>query len=260
MPVIYSDGCPIHVEVEGPERAPVLMLSNSLGTDLSMWTPQMPAFTRHYRVVRYDRRGHGKSGVTPGSYSMEMLCRDAIAVMDGLGLRKISWCGLSMGGMEAMWLGANAADRIEKIIIANSSCYYPVKEFWNERIKLVRENGIAAIADRLLGLWFSQDFHEREPHTIARYRELMISTPLEGYLGCSEAVRDMDHRELLPLIKAPTLVIAGRFDNATPIENSEFIRSRIPGAALTIIDGGHLSNVEQPDAFAVEVLGHLDAR
>jgi 3-oxoadipate enol-lactonase len=257
MPVIHSAGCPIHVEIEGPERAPVLMLSNSLGTDLSMWEAQVQPFARHFRVVRYDRRGHGRSGVTPGPYDMAQLGRDALAIMDGLGDAKVHWCGLSMGGMEGQWLGANAPDRIAKLVLANTSCHYAVKQFWNERLKVVREGGIAAFADRVLAMWFTPDFFAREPQTVARFRERMIATPLEGYLACSEAVRDMDHRELLAKIAAPTLVIAGRYDNATPIEASEVIRRHIPGAQLTILEAAHISNVEQPGPFAAEVVGFL---
>jgi 3-oxoadipate enol-lactonase len=257
MPVIESAGCPLHVEIEGAEKGPVLMLSNSLGTDLSMWERQLPAFAKHFRVVRYDRRGHGKSGVTPGPYSMEQLGRDALAIMDGLELDKVHWCGLSMGGMEGQWLGANAPARIGKLVLANTSSYYAVKDPWNERLKAIRQGGIEAVADRVLAMWFTKDFFQREPQTVARFRAMMVSTPLDGYIACGEAVRDMDHRALLARITRPTLVIAGRYDNATPLDVGEFIRSRIPGAQLTIIDAAHISNVEQPGDFTAEVLGFL---
>ncbi len=139
MPDIKTDdGCVIHAEVEGPDGAPVLMLSNSLGTTLHMWDEQVAPFTRHFRLLRYDRRGHGKSSVPKGPYSMERLGRDVIAVLDGLGIAKINWCGLSMGGMVGQWLGANAPDRINKLILSNTSCYFPDKNGWNDRLKLVR--------------------------------------------------------------------------------------------------------------------------
>src|SRR5882724_12837987 len=141
MPVIDADGCPIHVEVEGSERAPVLMLSNSLGTNLQMWDPQVDAFTRHFRLVRYDRRGHGRSGVPKGPYTMERLGRDALAVLDGLGIAKANWCGLSMGGMVGMWLGAHAPERFERLVLSNTSSYYVDKTLWNERIKAIRAAG-----------------------------------------------------------------------------------------------------------------------
>jgi 3-oxoadipate enol-lactonase len=259
MPVIHSDGCPLHVEVDGPEGAPALMLSNSLGVNLSMWEPQLAPFARHFRLVRYDRRGHGRSGVTPGPYTMEQLARDDLAIMDGLGLAKVNFCGISMGGMVAQWLGAFAPERIDKLILSNTSCHYPLKEPWNDRIKTIRDGGIDAIADTVLGIWFTENFHAREPETIKRFRKMMVSTPLEGYIGCAAAVRDMDHRDVVAKIKLPTLLIAGRHDGSTTVEAAEFIHDRIPGAKLTILDAAHISNVEQAAAFNAEVLGFLRA-
>src|SRR5262245_30396805 len=146
MPVINADGCPIYVEVEGPQRAPVLMLSNSLGTTLHMWDRQVAPFTQHFRLVRYDRRGHGRSGVPKGPYTMERLGRDVLAVLDALGLSRINWCGLSMGGMVGQWLGAYAPERIERLVLTNKSSYFAEKNAWNDRLKLVREKGITAFA------------------------------------------------------------------------------------------------------------------
>jgi 3-oxoadipate enol-lactonase len=260
MPMITSDGCPLNVEIAGPERAPVMMLCNSLGTDLHMWDPQVEAFAQDFRLVRYDRRGHGKSGVTKGPYSMTLLGRDALAIMDGLGLKTVSWCGLSMGGMVGQWLGAHAPERIERLVLANTNCYYPVKDPWNDRIKFVSEKGLAAIVAPNMERWFTKDFREREPAVIARMTEMFLKTPLEGYLGCCAAVRDMDHRELLAKIKAPTLIVAGRDDMATPLENAIYIQTHIPGAALTVLEAAHISNVEQPAAFTGEVLGFLGQR
>ncbi|HTK13813.1 MAG TPA: 3-oxoadipate enol-lactonase [Xanthobacteraceae bacterium] len=249
MPTIQSNGCPIHVEVEGPENKPVLVLSNSLGTDLHMWDPQVAALTQHFRLVRYDRRGHGRSGVPKGPYTMEMLGRDVLAVLDALKIEKINWCGLSMGGMVGMWLGAKAPERIARLILSNTSSYYADKAVWNTRMQAVREKGLELIADGLMALWFSQNFRAREPDAVARMRAALVATPLEGYLGCCAAVRDMDHRALLKDIAAPTLVIAGRHDMATTVVNAEFIRGEIPGATLTVLDAAHIANVEQPDAY-----------
>jgi 3-oxoadipate enol-lactonase len=256
MPMIESSGCPLHVEVEGPERAPVIMLCNSLGATLNMWDPQVAPFTKEFRLVRYDRRGHGRSGVTPGPYSMEQLGRDALAIMDGLGLERVNWCGLSMGGMVGQWLGANAPERIARMVISNTNYYYPTKDFWTDRIKTVREKGLSAIVDANFERWFTADFRVREPKVVAWMREMFLtSSPVEGYVACCAAVRDMDHRELLARIRVPTLIIAGRYDNAIPIEAGEFMRSRIANAALTIIDAAHISNVEQPRVYAAETLG-----
>ena len=257
MPVIQADGCPIHVQVEGPEDAPVLMLCNSLGTTLHMWDDQVQPFIAHFRLVRYDRRGHGKSGVAKGPYTMERLGRDALAVIDGLRLKKVHWCGLSMGGMVGQWLGANAPDRIDRLILSNTAAYYADKTPWNDRIRTVREKGLSAIADRVMTLWFTQDFREREPAAIARMKDMLASTPVDGYIACCEAVRDMDHRDLLGKIGAPTLVIAGRHDPATTVEAAELIRSRVPGAALTVLNAAHIANVELPHVYTDTVLGFL---
>ncbi|MBI3436288.1 MAG: 3-oxoadipate enol-lactonase [Proteobacteria bacterium] len=257
MASIEANGCKLHVEIEGPANAPVLMLSNSLGATLQMWDDQAPAFAKEFRLVRYDRRGHGQSDVPAGPYTMEMLGRDALAVMDGLGLRKVSWCGLSMGGMVGQWLGANAPERIDKLILSNTSSHYPVKDAWNERIKAVSGGGVAAIADNVLKIWFTGDFIARAPEAISRMREMMVATPSAGYIGCSEAVRDMDLRDALARITAPTLVIAGRHDKGTTVENAEFIRAHIPGASLTILNAAHISNVEAASDFTAEVLGFL---
>jgi 3-oxoadipate enol-lactonase len=260
MPEINADGCPIHVEVEGPERAPVLMLSNSLGTTLAMWEPQVAPFTRHFRLVRYDRRGHGRSGCPKGPYTMERLGRDVLAVLDGLGIQKINWCGLSMGGMVGQWLGANAPERIERMVLTNTSSYFADKAGWNDRLKLVQEKGIAAFAAPNMSRWFTKGFIERAPQTVARIQEMFAATPLEGYLACGAAVRDMDHRELLRRIKAPTLVIAGKHDGATPPEANEYISKHISGAKFALVDAAHLSNVEQSEAYADAVLGFLLAK
>jgi 3-oxoadipate enol-lactonase len=261
MPLIDADGCPLWVEVEGPQRAPVLMLSNSLGTNLHMWDAQAASFAQRFRLVRYDRRGHGKSGVPPGPYTMERLGRDALAIADGLGLAKFDWCGLSMGGMEGMWLAASAPDRIERLILSNTSCYYPDQSFWNERITAIRASGgLASLAERIMGLWFSPEFRARAPKTVAPLQAMLAATRVEGYIACCEAIRDMDHRDLLPRITAPTLVIAGRQDQATPVTAAQFIHSRIAGAALTILDAAHISNVEQPTVYADAVLGFLARR
>ena len=260
MPVINSDGCPIYVEVEGPEHAPVLMLSNSLGTTLAMWNEQVAPFTQHFRLVRYDRRGHGKSGVPKGPYTMDQLGRDVLAVLDGLAIKKIYWCGLSMGGMVGQWLGANAPERIERMVITNTSSFFPDKNGWNERLKLVEEKGVAAFAATNMTRWFTKGFLERAPQQVARIQEMFAATPLEGYLACGAAVRDMDHRSLLPKIRTPTLVIAGKQDGATPPEANEYIAKNIPGAKFALLDAAHLSNVEQQQGYTDAVLGFLLAK
>ena len=258
MPDIKTDdGCIIHAEIEGPESAPVLMLSNSLGTNLHMWDEQVAPFTRHFRLLRYDRRGHGKSGVPKGAYTMERLGRDVLAVIDALKISKINWCGLSMGGMVGQWLGANAANRVDKLILSNTSCYFPDKTGWNDRLKLVAEKGVAAFAPANMERWFTKDFRDRSPQAMKRMHDMFVATKVDGYCGCGEAIRDMDHRPLLPNITAPTLVIAGKHDPATTLEANEFIKAHIPGAKIAVLDAAHIANIEQPKVYSDTVLGFL---
>jgi len=257
MPVIQSGNCAINVVIDGPENAPVLILSNSLGTDHGMWDPQMPEFSKRFRVVRYDRRGHGKSGVPAPPYTMEQLGRDVLAIMDALNIKKANWCGLSMGGMVGQWLGANAPDRFERIVLCNTSSFYPDKDTWTQRIAAVKKEGIAAIAKTVPGRWFTEGFIAREPAKVSRLQKMVEETELDGYLGCCEAIKAMDHRELLHRIKAPTLIIAGKHDVATPVISGEFIRDNIPGSKMVILDAAHISNVERADKFTAEVLAFL---
>ena len=258
MPVIQSDGCTLNVVVDGDERAPALILSSSLGTDHTMWWPQVERLAQQFRVVRYDRRGHGKSSVPPGPYSMEMLGRDVLAIMDGLGIQHASWCGLSMGGMVGQWLGAHAPERFDRLILCNTASYYADKNAWAERIKAVDTVGMDGLAQAVIGRWFTPGFIAREPESVAKLQALVRATKPAGYVACCEAIRDMDHREILHKITAPTLIIAGKHDMATTVENAEFMRDRIPDAKMVVLDAAHISNVEQAKAFTDEVLGFFN--
>ena len=255
--ITVDDGCVIHVEMEGPPTAPVLMLSNSLGTNLHMWDDQVPAWTGHFRLVRYDRRGHGRSSAPQGPYTMERLGRDVVAVLDALNISTVNWCGLSMGGMVGQWLGANAGARIDKLILSNTACFFPDPSGWNARLKLVRENGLQGFVDANMERWFTKDFRDHNPPAMARMRAMFLDTKIDGYCGCGEAIRDMDHRPLLAKITAPTLVIAGRHDLATPPAGNEFIKQHIPGAQLAVLEAAHIANLEQPKIYADTVLEFL---
>ena len=258
MPMITADdGCPINVEVTGREGAPALMLSNSLGTDLRMWDDQAAEFGKHFRLIRYDRRGHGKSGVPQGPYSMERFGRDVLNVLDALKIKKTNWCGLSMGGMVGQWLGANAPDRVEKLILSNTNFHYADKGPWNDRIKFVREKGLAALVDPNMERWFTAGFRARAPQAIARMKEMFLATDPEGYIASSEAVRDMDFTASNPRISAPVLVIVGKQDPATPPAAGEAIVKQIKGAKLAALDAAHISNIEQPRLYTETVLNFL---
>jgi len=260
MPMIDADGCLLNVTVEGRDGGPTLMLSNSLGSTLQMWEPQMRAFTQVFRVIRYDRRGHGKSNVTPGPYSIERLGRDALAILDDLNIEKVHWCGISMGGMVGQWLAAHAPERLGKIVLANTTSYYPDPSIWDVRIKAVRDGGLAAVADTVIAGWLTQEFRDSYPEIADRMKAMLLATPVEGYVACCEALRALDLREDLLEIKSPTLVIAGRYDKSTPITMAEAIRGRIPGASMTIVDAAHISNVEAAGPFNDAVLGFLTQR
>lgn len=259
MPMIDADGCLLNVAVDGRDSGPTLILSNSLGCTMAMWEPQLPALSKLFRVIRYDRRGHGKSGMN-GPVSMERYGRDVLAILDDLNIDRAHWCGLSMGGMVGQWLGANAPDRFEKMILANTSCYYPDPTNWHNRIKAVREGGLAPIADTVIAGWLTADFREREPEATAKMKAMLLATPVEGYLAACEALSTLDQRALLPQIRKPVLVIAGKQDNATPVSAGEYIRANIPGASMTLLDAAHISNVEQSHAFTEAVVGFLTQR
>jgi 3-oxoadipate enol-lactonase len=257
MPMIDADGCPLYVEIEGREGAPVLMLSNSLGTNLHMWDDQAPEFAKHFRLVRYDRRGHGKSGAPKGPYSFDRFGRDILAILDALKIKKMNWCGLSMGGMDGQWLGANAADHVEKLILANTNFYYADKAPWADRIKFVQEKGLSELVGPNMERWFTQGFRARAPQAIARMKEMFVATNPAGYVACVEAIRDMDFRASNPRVTTPTLVIVGKQDPATPPSAGEAIAHQIKGAKLMALDAAHISNVEQPKAFTEAVLNFL---
>ncbi|MBV8791902.1 MAG: 3-oxoadipate enol-lactonase [Pseudolabrys sp.] len=259
MPLIETNGTQINVEIAGPENAPALMLSNSLGTNLHMWDPQADELAKHFRLIRYDRRGHGKSAVPKGPYSMEMLGRDVLGILDALKVRKTNWCGLSMGGMVGQWLAANAPDRIAKTILSNTHSYYADKNFWNDRIKTIEEKGLPSLVDINMQRWFTEGFRQREPKLMAKMTDDFLATKLDGYIGCCCAIRDMDFRASNPTIKGPVMVIVGTQDPATPPVAGEQIAKAIAGAKLASINASHISNVEQPKAYLDTMLGFLKA-
>jgi len=258
MPTIATDdGCALHIEVEGREGAPALMLSNSLGTNLHMWDDQAGELAKHFRLVRYDRRGHGRSAIPPGPYSMERFGCDVLAILDALKIEKTNWCGLSMGGMVGQWLGAHAPTRVNKLILSNTAPYYADKAPWEERIAFVREKGLGALVDANMQRWFTESFRESHPHVIEHMKAIFTDTDVKGYIACCEAIRDMDFRESNPRVKAPTMVIVGAQDPATPPAQGEAIAEAIPGAKIASIDAAHIANMEQPQVYTKAVLNFL---
>lgn len=247
------------VEIDGAPDAPILMLSNSLGTDLHMWDPQMPEFSRRFRVVRYDSRGHGGSVADGGPYSIASLGRDALAIMDALDLHKVNWCGLSLGGMVGQWLLAHAPERIERAVLANTSSYIPDSRVYNTRILTVQKHGMASVAQAVADRWFTPEFQGADPAAVERIATMLRHTPAQGYIAACAAVRDMDQRETVRRANRPTLVIAGSRDPATPPNLGREIADSIDGARYVELEAAHLSNIEQPEAFTAAVVNFLTA-
>jgi 3-oxoadipate enol-lactonase len=245
----------LHYRLDGPHGAPPLMLCNSLGTTLEMWDPQVEALTTRFRLVRYDRRGHGRSPVPPGPYSIEDLGRDALDLLDDLGIERASFCGLSIGGMVGMWLASEAPERIDRLVLCSTAPTLPPREQWLERAAKVRAEGVSAIADAALDRWFTP----LAPESLREsFRAMLVGTPAEGYAGCCEALADLDLRERLAAIGAATLVVTGEGDPVAPPETGEQLAASISGARhVTVAGARHITNAEQPSTFTQHVLAHL---
>jgi 3-oxoadipate enol-lactonase len=244
----------------GPGDAPVLLLGGSLGTTLDMWEPQVPELSRTYRVIRFEHRGHGGSPVPNGPYTIDELGADVVTMLDRLGLTRVSYCGLSIGGMVGQWLAINAPERIDRLILLCTAPFLPPASAWHERAAAVREAGTPeVVADAVLGRWFTPEYAASHRDVVARYRATISGIDPEGYAGCCEAIAAMDLRAGLSGISAPTLVVTGRQDPSIPPEHGEAIAAAIPGARLEILDpGAHLASVERADAVTPLIAEHLD--
>lgn len=252
-----QDGVVSHYRFDGDEAAPVLVLSNSLGTDLNMWEPQMSALARHFRILRYDTRGHGQSGLSPAPYQVDRLGKDVLALLDGLGIAKAHFCGLSMGGMTGMWLGVHAPDRINRLALCNTAAKIGTPEVWNTRIAAVEKGGMAAIQPGVIQRWFTEAFVATHPDAVNRIAAMLLATAPEGYIAACGAVRDMDQRQAIAAIRAPTLVIAGTHDLATPAADGRAVANAIPGAEYVELPGAHLANIECAGAFTAALVRFL---
>jgi 3-oxoadipate enol-lactonase len=248
----------VNAVVEGLENAPVLILSPSLGSTLSMWEPQAQALRDRFRIVRYDHRGHGGSPVPAGPYTLADLGADVLLLMDRLEIEKAHFCGLSLGGMTGMWLAAHAPERVRRLVLCCTSARLGPPEAWTDRAEAVRRDGTAGLAAGVVGRWFTPGWLQAHPATAAEMQAMVAATPSEGYASCCAAIGSMDLTDALPHIRAKTLVIAGSEDPAIPPDHARAIVDGIPDARLELLSpAAHLANFEQAEATTGLLLEHM---
>jgi 3-oxoadipate enol-lactonase len=236
----------VHYELSGPSNAPVVVFAGSLGSSLRMWDPQADALSGQFRVLRYDHRGHGESPSPEGPYAISELAGDVLALLDRLGIERVAFCGLSLGGMVGIWLGAHAQQRLTSLTLCCTSAHFDDPAPWLDRAAAVRAEGTASIAAGVVERWFTPDWAARHNDVVQRAAGMIYATPDEGYASCAEAIADWDGRDLLGRIIVPTLVIAGARDPATPVAPyAETIAAGVPRARLEVLDAAHLATIER---------------
>jgi 3-oxoadipate enol-lactonase len=251
-----SDGLKLRYEDTGGAK-PAIILSNSLGTRLEMWDRQMPALSAMRRVIRYDKRGHGLSEVQVGPTSFARLTLDAVELLDHLGIARADWCGLSMGGMSGMWAATHHGERFDKIVLCNTAASMQPPDLWNQRIAMVKKDGLKPLIPAIVDRWFTKRFQGAEKAAVAEIVEMLNTTPPEGYASASAAIRDMDQREPIRSITNPVLVISGTHDGSTPPARGREIADAIPGARYVELDAAHLSNIEDEAVFTAALTNFL---
>jgi 3-oxoadipate enol-lactonase/4-carboxymuconolactone decarboxylase len=254
MPVIKANGVDLFYDLTGPAEAPVVVFLNSLGTTLEMWDAQTRALASRYRCLRYDTRGHGRSGLVEAVPTIETLADDLAGLLDGLGIEAAHVVGLSLGGMTAQAFAARYPERVVGLVLLATAAHLPPPEGWDERARVVRSEGMGAIVDAVMARWFTADTIALAPEIVRSVRQRFLALDPRGYAACCIAIRDMDLRDRIGAIRAPTLVIAGEDDPATRLEMLEDVSSRIPGARLLVVpEAAHLVAVEQPDMVSAEI-------
>ena len=259
MPIANVNDISLHYQLDGDASLPCVVLSNSLGTDLSMWEPQAAALAQHYRVLRYDTRGHGQSGAGEGPTTLAQLGQDVVALLDHLGIGQAHFCGISMGGMTGQWLGVHAAGRFGKLALANTAARIGSEEGWSSRAALVRAEGMDKVADGAAERWFTADFIAANPQVVDRMVARLRGQSAEGYAACCDALAVADLREQVASIPNPTLVIAGEHDPVTTVDDGHWMRERIPNAQLVSLPASHISNIEAAEGFTAALLRFLAA-
>ena len=251
----YANG--IAYATVGAQDAPAIVLSNSLGTTHPMWTPQVDALAKQFRVVCYDARGHGASTDSSATVTVDTLGRDVLAVLDALDIERAHFCGISMGGLTGQWLGVHAPERVDKLIVANTAAKIGSFEGWSQRAALVRAKGMDEVAGGAAARWFTNAFVEQHPLIVAECVDRLRMISATGYAACCDALATADLREDIAAIRVPMLVIAGEHDPVTTVDDARFIAERVPGARLETLSASHLSNIEAAEAFNAKILAFL---
>lgn len=249
MPYDTAGGFLLHYRIDGRDGAPWLVFCNSLGTDLHMWDEQVAHLADRFRILRYDRRGHGASAAPHGGYTFAQLGGDVLRLADGLGIARFHLCGLSIGGLTAQWIALHAPERIDRLVLCSTAARIGTPEGWHARIEAVRNDGLAPLLDGTLQRWFSPGFAERHPQRIASVRAAFLATSPDGYVACCSALADTDLRADIARIARPVLAIAGRDDPVTPPDDLRFIADTVQNGRYADIDGRHLCNLESAPAF-----------
>jgi 3-oxoadipate enol-lactonase len=254
MALIDAGGLLTNYSLEGAAGLPVLVLSHSLGATAALWDGQVPELAGRFRLVRYDTRGHGKTAVPAGPYTLDQLGGDVLALANALGIERFSFCGLSMGGAVGMWLGIHAGGRLERLVLSNTAARMGTPEIWNERIRTVEAQGMEAIADAQLQRWFTP---RASVAMTAPVRATLVASPVAGYVGCCAALRDMDLRSEVAKIKVRTLVMTGKYDPVAPPSDCMFLKEQIAGSEYVEVEAAHLANIEAKDAYTKNLLEFL---
>ena len=249
----------LNYQIDGPDDAPVVVLSNSLGTTLAMWTPQLAALSAQYRVLRYDTHGHGATN-NAGPTDLARLGQDVIALLDHLDIPAAHFCGISMGGLTGLWLACHQPQRLLSVTVINSAARIGDEAGWRARAQSVRQNGLRDIAVSAPERWFSPAFRQSAPQTVAALCEPLAASSAEGYAACCEALATADLREQITGITRPTLLIAGENDPVTTVADAQFMHQRIAGSVLAVVKASHLSTIEAPGAVNAALLSFLGGR
>ena len=247
----------LYYELSGAPDGPVLALANSLGSNLHMWDKALPSLERATRVLRFDTRGHGRSNVPSGPYSMEQLGNDLLFLLDYLRIRRVDLCGISLGGLVAMWAGIHAPDRLGKMILANTAACIGTRESWEQRIAMVRSSGMETVASQTLERWFTSAYRERHSEEMEMFHKIISATNIDGYCGCCSALGDTDLRDGIAAIEVPCLLITGTRDPVTPPPDGRALQAALRNSKYIELDTSHLSAWEGAEQFAGAILTFL---